>query len=136
MARFLSEAGISVCYMIDALLPEMLSNADLLLLGADLVAPGYFINKTGTTTLLKASGGYDIITAVVFESLKASQPDKYKAVKLDYNSRELWAGKKPANITIVNQYFEPIPNQLVGQFISDYGIDNPDSLSKRIEGLI
>jgi len=119
--------------MIDALLPEMLPGADILILGADSVTPEYFINKAGSTTLLKAARTHGLKTAVVFESLKAGRPENSHPLALDKEPGEIWPGRRNRNITVLNQYFEPISNRLVDYFISDDGFDTPDALHRRVK---
>jgi translation initiation factor 2B subunit (eIF-2B alpha/beta/delta family) len=123
--------GLKINITIDALLPELISRTDLLLLGVDAIGKSKFINKIGSKVLLKAAREKNIRSVVIFESLKLTDiPDDFY-LKDDYNYREVWAPREKDNITIINQYFEIVPNKMADMFISDFGIDTPLSLRRR-----
>ncbi len=132
MAKFLSRLGLKVNFVIDILLPELISKSDLLLLGADAVGKNKFVNKTGSGILLKAARGKNIKSVVLFESLKLTVIRKDFCLKDDHNYREIWAINKKENINFINRYFEIIPNKMVNIFISDLGIDTPELLRRRV----
>jgi len=132
MAQYFAEIGIEVVFTVDALLPGLLSKADLLLLGADSVDQDTFINKIGTGVLLESAGRLGVKSAILFESLKIKKSGLYASLKNDYNSREIWPTGRPENVTFINQYFEVINNSLADRFISDLGVDTSQSLKKRI----
>ena len=130
-----SKAGIRVMYMVDACLPDMLAKADLLLLGADSVGDRIFVNKIGSSTLLKIARSEEVRSVVVFESLKLTKDEDRLICRDDYNRREIWTGRLPRNINIKNSYFETIPNKMVNLFISDKGVDDCKSLRQTIRSL-
>ncbi len=132
MAQYFAEIGIEVVFTVDALLPGLLSKADLLILGADSVGQDMFINKIGTGVLLESAGRSGVKSAVLFESLKIKKSGLNASLKNDYNSREIWPTGRPGNITVINQYFEVINNSLADRFISDLGVETSQSLKKRI----
>ncbi len=132
MAQFFSDLGIEVVFTVDALLHELLSKTDLLMLGADSVGQDKFINKIGSRVLLESARKYRVKSAILFESLKIKKSGLHANLKNDYNSREIWPSGCPENITVINQYFEIINNNLADRFISDLGVDTSQSLKKRI----
>ncbi len=132
MAQFFSDIGIEVVFTVDALLPGLLSKADLLMLGTDSIGQDKFINKIGSGVLLESARRLGVKSAILFGSLKIKKADLDTKLKDDYSSREVWSQGCPENITIINQYFEIINNSLVDRFISDLGVDTSQSLEKRI----
>ena len=104
MAKYLADLGIKVTLSTDALLPELMSKADLLLLGADSVGRNRFINKIGTGLLLREARRLKMASAVFFESLKIKEITKNHFLKDDYNKKEIWPGRSNKNVTVINQY--------------------------------
>jgi len=133
MARFLADIGIKAVLSVDALLPGLLSNAGLLLLGADSVSMDRFINKIGSGILLKSARMLGVKSAVLFESLKIREISKSIILRSDYTGREIWPRSPGKSIKLINQYFEIIDNRRVDRFISDLGVDTPQSLKQRIK---
>jgi len=133
LARYLAGRGLAVVYGPDALLPSLVTQADLLVLGADSVGGKTFVNKTGSGMLLAAAREAGVTRAVVFESLKAVAEDTSRSTDTSGPVTELWAGRRPSGVEVLNRYFESIPNRLVDHFISDSGADSPAELARRIK---
>jgi len=132
MAEYLSGLGLKVTLCTDMLLPELMSKADCLLLGADSVGPDKFVNKIGTSLLLHQAKQLSIKRYVLCESLKFRQTNSYRVKNDQHPPNEIMTGNLNQNINLINRYFEIIPNRLVNRFISDSGNFTPASLQREI----
>ncbi len=133
MAEYFSRLGVRTKYCVDMLLPELMHGADYFLIGADSIGPASFINKIGTTVLLKAARDSGLKNVVLYESLKEMKQDPRPAEKPMQAGTEVYKGKKSRRIEIFNLYFEVVPNRLVHKFISDRDYYTPDSLRRHIK---
>ncbi|MFH2036752.1 MAG: hypothetical protein ABIJ45_10150 [Candidatus Zixiibacteriota bacterium] len=118
MAQFFAELGIEVVFVIDMSLFGQLCQSSLLLLGADSIGPNFFVNKIGTKALALSAREYKVKTVVVHESLKITPSDSLAENMANRDKSEIWPDV-PENITIINKYFELIPNRLIDEFITD-----------------
>lgn len=119
MAAALSAAGARVELRTDAALGEALPGADALLLGADAVAPAWFINKVGTAAL--AAAALQAGTPVYLLATGDKFVDAGVAAELridDHDPREVW-DDPPPGVAVRNPYFERIPLVLVTGVITD-----------------
>jgi translation initiation factor eIF-2B subunit delta len=122
LAAQLSAAGISVAYFADAALAHALADADAVFVGADAIAPAWFLNKSGTRMLLAAAAQQGVPTYVVatrdkFVSLSVAS----RLVIRSGDPDEIWDAPPP-NVEVRNPYFEATPLDLVASVISDIGI--------------
>ena len=106
----------------DAAIAQALGSADVVLVGADAIAPTWFLNKTGTRMLAAAASQQGVPVYVV------ASRDKFVgrelATRLVIRSgepSEVW-DSPPAGVDVRNPYFELIPLDLVTAVISDVGI--------------
>ncbi len=132
MAQYFADIGLEVVLSVDARLPNLISRAELLLLGADAIGKDMFINKIGSEVLLKSAGMRGVKSVILFESLKIKKINKNTNLKDNYSYREIWPRSPDKNINVINQYFEIIDNRKAVRFISDLGVDTPQSLKQRI----
>jgi len=130
MAEFLSQIGLQVHFMVDMLLFEKIVDADYLILGADSVWENSFLNKIGSRALLENAGAHGIKRIVVFESTKLSQ--RISGHLQIQPPDEVWSGRH-RGISIINRYFEIIPNSVVDTFVSDLGISASKTLHRWIK---
>lgn len=130
MAEFLSQVGLKVHFLVDMLLFEKMADADYLILGADSVGENSFLNKIGSKAILENAGTRGIKRIVVFESTKLSHkiPNRLQIFPPD----EVWSGSGQG-ISIINRYFEIIPNSTVDLFISDLGLGVPKTLHRWVK---
>jgi methylthioribose-1-phosphate isomerase len=96
--------------------------ANVVLVGADAIAPAWFLNKTGTRMLAAAATQQGVPVYVV------ASRDKFVgrelAARLVIRSgepAEVW-DSPPDGVDVRNPYFELIPFDLVTAVISDVGI--------------
>jgi methylthioribose-1-phosphate isomerase len=133
LAAELAAAGIPVTCFSDAAIANALSTADadvppatggadVVLVGADAIAPTWFLNKAGTRMLAAAATQQGVPVYVVASRDKFVGRDL--AARLVIRSgepAEVW-GSPPAGVEVRNPYFELIPLDLVTAVISDAGI--------------
>jgi translation initiation factor 2B subunit (eIF-2B alpha/beta/delta family) len=123
--RRLSEhlaAHVPVRYFGDAAIGHALEGADAVLVGADAIAPRWFLNKSGTRMLAAAATQQGVPVYV------AATRDKFVsdalAARLVIRSggpNEIW-GNPPPGVDVRNPYFESTPFDLVAAVISDIGV--------------
>jgi len=133
MARFLADLGIPVKYCVDMHLSELMSDADYFIIGADCIAPDFFINKIGTANLLQMAHERKIRTYVLFESLKTVKRNALLPEMKRMDPAEVCGKNNCDKIEVINRYFEVVPNYLVHEFISDQSIYSSATLKIRIK---
>jgi translation initiation factor 2B subunit (eIF-2B alpha/beta/delta family) len=121
LAQRLAAAGLAVDLYSDAAIAHALDGAEALLVGADAVAAGSFLNKSGTRMAVAAAAQSSVPVYV------AATRDKFvgDAVPGRITIRqgapsEVW-GAPPPGVTVRNPYFEWTPLDLVSAVISDAG---------------
>ncbi len=133
MAEYLSGIGIKVNLCVDMLLPQLMTSADYLIVGADRVGPDKFVNKIGTSLLLNKAKQLSMKRFVLCESLKFSRndprPNKYDI----HPAAEIMDKQVNSNIEIINNYFEIISNRLVSRFITNSTALTPAALGRLIK---
>ena len=122
LAAQLATAGIEVTMFADAAIGHALASADAVLVGADAVAPQWFLNKSGTRMLAAAAAQSGIAVYV------AATRDKFVGATLaarlhvrEGDAAEIWSAP-PAGVDIRNPYFETTPLELVTGVITDIGV--------------
>lgn len=122
LASRLAGAGIAVTCFSDAALGQALGAADGVIVGADAVAPEWFLNKCGTRMLAAAAGQQGVPVYVV------ATRDKFvghavgaRLMLREGAPAEIWE-TPPPGVTIRNPYFEPTPLELVSSLITDVGV--------------
>ncbi len=123
LARRYAVRGVPVELCVDAALPGLLRETDLVLVGADGVqADGWLVNKTGTRAVALAAGRLGAPVLVCCESFKISGSARIPLEVMD--PAEVW-GDGPAPVKVTNVYFERIPPGLVTGFVTDLGFIHP-----------
>jgi len=120
-ARKILRAGIKVALTTDAALPGMIKSNDLVLVGADCVTEKYFVNKTGTLPLLVMAARMKAKRVVVAESFKTITASDYQFSPRAKSAGEI-ISRRPRDLTVINEYFEKIPLELITCLISGMGI--------------
>lgn len=122
-AARLAAAGIAVTLVADALAPALVAEADVLLVGADTVAPQGIINKAGTFALALAAQAANVPLLVVAGSeklLPAALFDTQRALTEERDPGELLATPLPG-VTILNRAFDFTPLDLVTSVVTEAG---------------
>ncbi len=122
LAASLAAAGLAVELYSDAGLGGCLPGSTAVLVGADTVAPGWFINKCGTAALAALA-----VHAGVPVYLLAGR-DKFLPAELTGRvslsggpPAEIWEAPPPG-VAVRNPYFESIPLDLVAALVTDAGV--------------
>jgi translation initiation factor 2B subunit (eIF-2B alpha/beta/delta family) len=127
-AKFFTGLDIPVRFCVDMHLPELMNGADYFIIGADCVAPDFFINKIGTANLLQMAQKQELRTYVLFESLKIVKRNALLPEIQRLDPGEIYDNSSCDKIEVINRYFEVVPNYLVHEFISDQSIISPTTL--------
>ena len=115
----LKEAGIEAELVEDADAPGRMSEADVLLLGADTVfRDGTICNKVGTIPLARATRDGGIPVVVAAEVIKLAPVPGAQAPDLADFEREL---------------FELIPADLITQIVTEEGVFTPEDLASLVD---
>jgi translation initiation factor 2B subunit (eIF-2B alpha/beta/delta family) len=124
LASRLVSMHVPVTLFTDAAIGHALGDVDAVIVGADAVAPTYFLNKSGTRMLAAAASHQGVPVYVV------ASRDKFvsEAVAARLHSREgapaeVW-DHAPEGLNVRNPYFESTPLELVTSVISDVGLLN------------
>ena len=122
LAVRMAAAGIPVTFFSDAAIAHALGAVDAVLVGADAVAPEWFLNKSGTRLLAAAAAQQSVPVYVV------ASRDKFMNHALagllrprEGDAAEIWDGA-PAGVTVRNPYFESTPLDLAASVITDIGV--------------
>jgi translation initiation factor 2B subunit (eIF-2B alpha/beta/delta family) len=122
LAAYLAAAAVPVTYFGDAAIGHALAGADAVIVGADAIAPSWFLNKSGTRMLAAAAAQQGVPVYV------AATRDKFVGRELSANlvirngdPGEVWADP-PGGVDVRNPYFESTPLDLVTAVICDIGV--------------
>ena len=132
LAASLASPTTAVTLTSDAALTSFLPGAAAVVVGADAVADGFWINKVGTHGLAAAASNLGIPVYVVASRDKA-MPSNLAATwrLLGASSEELWEDP-PAGVAVVNRYFEPTPVELATLFLTDAGPVPPSDVAEMV----
>ena len=122
LAAHLASTSVPVIYFGDAAIGHALTGADAVIVGADAVAPSWFLNKSGTRMLAAAAAqqGVPLYVAATRDKF-VDQELSARLVIRNGNPGEVWADP-PSGVDVRNPYFESTPLDLVTALISDIGI--------------
>ena len=122
LATDLAAAGVSVTLFSDGAIAHALDTADAVMVGADAVAPAWFLNKSGTRMLAAAAAQRGVPVYVIASRDKfVKQQVADGLVIRSGDAAEIWA-ESPACVDVRNPYFEQTPLELVTAIITDAGI--------------
>ena len=122
LAIDLAAAGVPVTFFSDSAIAHALDLADVVMVGADAIAPSWFLNKSGTRMLAAAAAQRGVPVYVIASRDKfVGQRAADDLVIRSGDSAEIWA-EAPSGIDVRNPYFESTPLDLVTAVISDVGI--------------
>ena len=122
LAAELAAAGVPVTLFSDGAIAHALDTADAVMVGADAIAPSWFLNKSGTRMLAAAAAQHGVPVYVIASRDKfVTQRVAEGLVLRRGDAAEIWA-EPPAGVDVQNPYFESTPLDLVTAVISDVGI--------------
>lgn len=138
LARRLAAAGIPVTLVTDALAPSLVGAADVVLVGADTVAPSHVVNKAGTYPLALAARECETPLMVVAGSeklLPAALFDAGAAVGEARDSAEVLA-HPPPGVSVLNRQFDLTPLDLVTWVVTERGPLTRDGVIAACEAIV
>ena len=116
LARELASNGVDCTVFADLAFAQFLPQVALVLVGADAVFSDSFINKTGTGVLLREARKAGKPTVLLYDFTKRVS-DKDRPASLPLQAASEITGEDenalPNELTVVNQYFEKIPLDLI-----------------------
>ena len=122
LATDLAAAGMPVTLFSDSAIAHALDDADAVMVGADAIAPSWFLNKSGTRMLAAAAAQRGVPVYVIAARDKfVPQQVADRLVIRSGDATEIWA-TPPPGVDVRNPYFESTPLDLVTAVISDVGI--------------
>jgi len=122
LATDLAAAGMPVRLFSDSAIAHALDDADAVMVGADAIAPSWFLNKSGTRMLAAAAAQRGVPVYVIAARDKfVPQQVADGLVIRSGDATEIWA-TPPPGVDVRNPYFESTPLDLVTAVISDVGI--------------
>ncbi len=128
MAAGLAERGVPVKLGIDAWLWGALEDEGALLLGADALLPGRWVNKVGSHALVARAADQGIEVIVAADTTKRlPQPLAQLPRVYDRDPAEI-VFKPPPSLDACNVYFEEIPYTAVDRLITERGVTRPEDL--------
>ena len=129
LAMRLAASGIPVTLFADAAIGHGLDACDAVVVGADAVAPGWFLNKSGTRMLAAAALERGVPVYVLAGREKFVSPDVAERLAvIDAGRAEVW-DEAPAGVSVRNPSFERTPLELVAGVITDVGMLGADAVS-------
>ena len=122
LAARLASQGVAVTFFSDAAIGHALGAADVVLVGADAVAPEWFLNKSGTRMLATAALEQAVPMYVVASRDKfVSHAVSAHIAGRDGAAADIWESA-PSGVNVRNPYFESTPLHLVASVITDMGV--------------
>jgi translation initiation factor eIF-2B subunit delta len=121
MARELAEAGIAVTLVTDALALAKVSEAQLILVGADYVTSEWLVNKVGTRGIALTAQAEGVPLYALCSSEKFLPHGYDPPHQAQHPATEVWDEAPPA-VQIENWYFDHTPLHLVTGMVSEQGI--------------
>ena len=122
LAAAIGALGIPVTFFSDAAIGQALAVADAVLVGADAIAPEWFLNKSGTRMLAAAAAQQGVPFYVVATREKfVGHGVAARLVVREGAPEEIWDAPPPG-VTVRNPYFEATPLDLITGVISDAGV--------------
>ena len=128
LADSLRRSGVKVTLVTDAALPRLVSRAGIVLVGADAVSEGDFVNKVGTYPLALAAreAGVPLYVAApldrfIQEALRGPH-DRGR------DPAEILASPPPG-VTVENPYFESVPLALSAGIVTEEGLKAPPDVA-------
>lgn len=122
LATDLAAAGVPVTLFGDSAIAHALDDADAVMVGADAIAPLWFLNKSGTRMLAAAAvqRGVPVYLIAARDKFVGQQVADGLVIR-GGDATEIWA-EPPAGVDVRNPYFESTSLDLVTAVISDVGI--------------
>jgi translation initiation factor eIF-2B subunit delta len=120
-AAILAEYGIPTRLVIDAELPAHIAQAQLVIVGADMLSTQGLVNKVGTYGMALTAHAKGVGFYALCGSEKFVLPGFRPLEQLDRPRSEIWA-EAPPNVHIRNRYFDVTPLELLSGIVTERGV--------------
>jgi len=125
LAAGLAERGARVEVFADGALATAVVGATAVVVGADALTGGHFVNKAGTAALVTAASAAGVPAYVLAGRDKGLAPALAALITLrEGPAAEVWADA-PADLRVRNPYFERIGWEGIAALVTDRGVAGP-----------
>ncbi len=135
LASELAQEGIETTLIIDCAVPHLMSQVDVVTVGADSISRPGLVNKMGTYGVALAASAHE----VPFYTLCGTEkflPQDYPYLEIQQKDpRQVW-DDYPEGVRVVNQYFDVTPLEYVSGVVTEKGIllrPQVDEMLSRVE---
>ena len=140
MATNLVDAGIPATVCTDAGIGAVMEatgpQLEGVIVGADAVAPGWFVNKCGTRHVVEVAAGLGVPSYVVGSRDKFIRDTLADELGGSQGPpEEVWE-HPPPGVAVANPYFERVPVELAAMFVTDVGPLGPASVSELCQSVV
>jgi len=129
LAETVATHGISVTYIVDAAAAAVMDKVTLVLVGADRVTPERVLNKIGTKMIALAARMQQIPIYCLADTSKFIEGLVAGAEPAEASAAEVWPDA-PADISVLNNYFEEVPLVLFSGIITENGLLRPEQAAR------
>jgi translation initiation factor 2B subunit (eIF-2B alpha/beta/delta family) len=141
-ATNIAENNVKVIVIDDAGLGKFFPEIDIVLLGCDIIMHETFITKAGAHLIAAAAKTYNIPVFVLADSRKILNKKFFPQSVLgtfigkeEKSGDEIWKNP-PANVEVIFNHIEEVPNHLITKFILEKDAFTPEELSEKIDKVL
>lgn len=136
LAQELGQAGIEVTLIVDAAGPQMMEEAQLVLVGADSLSPLGLVNKVGTYALALAARAHRVPFYALCGSEKFLPADWLPHMAAEVGGAASEILPEPVrNVSVLNRYFDLTPLPYLCAVITERGIMGPAEVKEALAEL-
>jgi translation initiation factor eIF-2B subunit delta len=137
-AKELGKKGIRVWIVVDSAAPSLMSECDMVIVGADAITPEGILNKIGTYALALAARDNRVPFYALAGTEKFLPPPFAQALRIeDRDPKEVTHEAIPnsPNSRVENRYFDITPLDLVTGVVTQEGVIRGKEVQKRLENI-
>lgn len=141
-ASIIAENNVLVTVIDDAGLGKFLPEIDIVLFGCDIIMHETFITKAGAHLIAAAAKTYNIPVFVLADSRKILNKKFFPQSVLgtfigkeEKSGDEIWKNP-PANVEVIFNHIEEVPNHLITKFILEKDALSPQELVEKIDKVL
>lgn len=120
-AVLFASSGIPVTLVVDTVAIAAVEDADLVLVGADMLSTKGLVNKVGSRALALAANAAHVPFYTLCGSTKFLPPGYHPPDQTSWPADEVWPDAPPG-VTIDNRYFDCTPLELIAGIVTERGI--------------
>jgi translation initiation factor 2B subunit (eIF-2B alpha/beta/delta family) len=130
LAEALANHGLTVELYTDAGLSGAVPRAQSVVVGADAIAAGLFVNKVGTAAICALADSAGVPSYVLAGREKLLTSDEFQALDLRAGlPAEVWSDA-PGAVSVLNPYFETVSLRLITGVVTDIGVLTAEDLTR------